>query len=433
MVRDKPSQEIQSNSDSIKRRSVLKTAGAAGTVGIAGLAGCLGSVTNGGDDTVRIGFVEPMSGPISTLGEAAKNTNEITIEQIGENDGFGGRTIETFLKDTQGVPDTGIKRARELVDQENVDFIIGNSTSAVGMAISSFVQEQTDDVVYLATGPQTPLLTKEECKKTTFRCTSNTIQFNTVGAYLTHDRAPDDATRVAGVNPDYVYGHNAWRDFKAALKERRPDVEFVSETFPAFQKGEYKNEIQKTLDAEPDIIHSVLFSGDMVSFVKQGHQFDLFDKIDTFYAGQTPSVVAETLGKEFPEGALLTPTGNYEWPESIGTPERVTRFSEEYFNRFDTLPGLKDWDQNCALYGVDKAVTETDSLDRDTLISQLEGQTWESAAPSTTFRPEDHAAVRDFMPAGEMRWLPEYEMMNLTNMRVYPSDTWMDPAECNNF
>ncbi|MFV0316685.1 MAG: ABC transporter substrate-binding protein [Microthrixaceae bacterium] len=76
-------------------------------------------------DPVTAGVIFSMSGPAAAIGEDANTGGEFAVETINEQGGILGRCLETIVKDDGGDPTKAGQVARELVDQEEVDFVIG--------------------------------------------------------------------------------------------------------------------------------------------------------------------------------------------------------------------------------------------------------------------------------------------------------------------
>lgn len=438
-----------SNSNTSSRRKFLKLAGAAG---LTGLAGCSGGgdggatpTEGGGGDggggqttktttqattTLRVGYLSWLSGPLSSAGIQHRQGMEIGLEATGS---VGDIEMEWIPKDTQGSPETAIKRARELVQQEDADLITGLTTSASGKALQEFSASQ--GVPFVHAGTQTPDVTKEACKETAFRYCTNIIHQEVPLAEALARMTPDDATRVTGINPDYVYGHQSWEIFKREFKKRRPDVEFVSPQFPAFMKGEYKKEIQALLDTDADIVHSVLFSGDMLSFIKQAKQFNLFEQIPYFGSGAL-DLVANSLGDQMVEAIAYNPT-NWAWKDN----PRMKEFTKRYVEKHNTVPdgffaGYGRSNVDCIAAAVEKAGT----TEQGALIDALAGLTFESVIPTTTIREGDHQGFHENYLVGHYGPMDDDPIADKTiygmkSIEMVSDDVVrkVDPDECKSF
>nr|MDT0659721.1 ABC transporter substrate-binding protein [Micromonospora sp. DSM 115978] len=119
----------------MNRRSLLRTLGLGATaVGGASLLGACGGLKGAGEsassDVLKIGYVSPQTGPLASFATA----DNFVVSQIQEamRNGFtaGGkkRTIEIIVKDTQSNPNRATEVARELINTDRVDLIVGSST-----------------------------------------------------------------------------------------------------------------------------------------------------------------------------------------------------------------------------------------------------------------------------------------------------------------
>ncbi|MFV0316686.1 MAG: ABC transporter substrate-binding protein [Microthrixaceae bacterium] len=76
-------------------------------------------------DPVRAGVILSVSGPAGSIGEQAKTGVDMAVEETNADGGVNGRCVELVMKDDGGDPTKAAQVARELVDQEEVDFVIG--------------------------------------------------------------------------------------------------------------------------------------------------------------------------------------------------------------------------------------------------------------------------------------------------------------------
>lgn len=426
---------------------------------MAGLAGCTGGSNgdggggNGGDggnengggdtpgdggggtDPIKIGLIQPLSGPISASGQEALEGAQIAAERLNANGGLGGREIELVTGDTEASPETAVKRARQLIQQDDVEIIIGAVSSAVTKALNQFTSEE--GVVHLTSGSSTPDVTKKECRRTFFRVNVNLIHHQRATIELLA-REYSDLTRVAGIEPDYVYGHQSWEVFQEEFPQRVPDAELLNVTYPAFLKGDYKKEIQATLDADPEIVHSTLYSGDMVSFIKQAKQFNFFEEIDLFLAGVVPMEVTLALGEAMPDNTAAMANSYFRLPDPDGHPP-LKNFNQEYVERFGAVPTLFSIDTHVAFEVLQAAADQAGGTSADDLIDGIEGLQLDTIKGPLMMRAEDHQGIQGQVPAGPLGPLGEPELADLYGHKeIYgfdpvipiPSDAVEDDAEC---
>src|ERR1043165_1805849 len=74
-------------------------------------------------DKIKIGVLATLEGALTTLGEDAIRGMEVAMKQAGAK--AGGKTIEVITFPTNASPDSAIRGARKLVEQDKVDILVG--------------------------------------------------------------------------------------------------------------------------------------------------------------------------------------------------------------------------------------------------------------------------------------------------------------------
>ncbi|KGO33607.1 MAG: ABC transporter substrate-binding protein [Desulfoprunum sp.] len=94
----------------------------------------LGSFGLAQANTVKIGNIEPMSGPSATLGQQGKAAREMAVEEINAAGGIkslGGMKLELIYADSESKPEKGVAEAERLINTEKVHVLTGCWNSAV--------------------------------------------------------------------------------------------------------------------------------------------------------------------------------------------------------------------------------------------------------------------------------------------------------------
>jgi branched-chain amino acid transport system substrate-binding protein len=220
---------------------------------------------------IRIGEINSYSGVGAAFTAPYRAALEMAVEETNARGGVLGRKIEVLFRDDKLRPDEGIKHAQELVFQEQVDFLMGTFSSAVGLAVSEFALKQKK--LFLAAEPLTEALTWQKGHRYVFRVRPHTWA---QGRMLAERAARLPHVRWANIGPDYEYGHKAWEGFWNRLRELKPGVAEVSSSFPKLGAGQYVDHVNKLVAASPDAMFTSLFGGDWIAFVKQAAPFGLF-------------------------------------------------------------------------------------------------------------------------------------------------------------
>lgn len=91
-------------------------------------------------DKIKIGVLATLEGALTTLGEDAIRGMEVAMKQSGAK--AGGKTIEVITFPTNASPDSAIRGARKLVEQDKVDILIGPVSGSEGIAIRDYSKTQ---------------------------------------------------------------------------------------------------------------------------------------------------------------------------------------------------------------------------------------------------------------------------------------------------
>ena len=151
------------------------------------------------DNTIKIGFPMPLSGPASVYGAPVTRGAEMAIQEINAKGGVLGRKLELLERDSKASADEAVRLARELIIKNNVDFLVGTLTSAEAPAVSTIAKE--NQIVFIApTSKTTQLTSPANLHPYIFRLASNTDIDGRTGAAIIAQWK--DVKRIATIAPD---------------------------------------------------------------------------------------------------------------------------------------------------------------------------------------------------------------------------------------
>lgn len=90
----------------------------------------------------RIGAIFASTGPASMLGLPEKNTAEMLAEELNAAGGINGKPVKLIFYDTEGDATKTVTATNKLINKDNVDVIIGPTTSGTSMAIIDLVSKE---------------------------------------------------------------------------------------------------------------------------------------------------------------------------------------------------------------------------------------------------------------------------------------------------
>ncbi|QYU67988.1 ABC transporter substrate-binding protein [Leptolyngbya sp. 15MV] len=94
---------------------------------------------------IRLGGLTTLEGPFATGGQDAYRCVQIELERI--NSTIGGRRIEFIRESSNAQADVALARARKLIEQDNVDIILGPLSGAEGIALRDYSRTLTGKTI----------------------------------------------------------------------------------------------------------------------------------------------------------------------------------------------------------------------------------------------------------------------------------------------
>ncbi|MDA8585028.1 ABC transporter substrate-binding protein [Rhodobacteraceae bacterium] len=256
-----------------------------------------GVMADGHSGPIKIGVLATLEGTYTVLGE--DGVRGLNTALIGAGNKAGGREIELIIQSTDTSPDSALRGARKLVEQDGVEIVIGPLSGSEGIAIRDY--SKTAPGVTFINGASGAM-------ETTYVTPSdNFFRFNTDGAQWS-----------VGLG-DYVFNEKGWETV-ATVGE---DYSFVYTQIFGFAKDfcEAGGEITERLwvplgtkdfgsiiAALPDDVDAIylgLGGGDAVNFLNQYQQ-----------AGGDANLIGGTI---MVDGTVLSSEGNAK-QALIGTP-----------------------------------------------------------------------------------------------------------------
>lgn len=341
-----------------------------------------------------IARAQPASGPIR-IGEINsytavpaftlpyRNGWQLAVEQVNAAGGVLGRKLEVISRDDAGHPQDAVRIAGELLNEEKVDLLAGGFLSNVGLAISDFALQNKR--LYVAGEPLSDALVWQKGHRYCFRLRPSTYM---QAAILVEDAAKLPAKRWVSVAPNYEYGTSTVKWFKQLLAERRPDVTFVSEQWPALGKIDAGATVAALEAAKPEAILNVTFGPDLTNFVRQGNTRGLFEgrSVVSVLTGE-PEYLGP-LGDETPPGWLVTG-----YPvDSVRDPAN-TSFIAAYKARFGETPKMGSVVGHALITSIVAGIIKARGTDTEKLCDALPGTSFDTPFGRAAWRAIDHQST----------------------------------------
>src|SRR5260370_24555534 len=92
------------------------------------------------EDTIKVGLLATLEGAFAVLGQDSMRGADLALKEA--NYTAGGKKIEVIKGSSDSSPDSAVKAARKLVEQDGVKILIGPLSGDEGLAIKDYANTQ---------------------------------------------------------------------------------------------------------------------------------------------------------------------------------------------------------------------------------------------------------------------------------------------------
>lgn len=401
-------------------------------------AGVSSSAIAADNGKYRIGIVTFLSGAAAgPFGVPAANAAKLTVEALNSGKlpapynkkGINGIEIETVILDEAGGATKQAEEFRNLVQRQKVDAVIGYISSGDCLAIAPAAEELGVPTIFFDCGTSKVFETVKN-PKYLFRTGLDAVVDNVAAARYVAETQPDAKT-IASIQQNYAWGQDSWNDFALTLKSIKPNIKVVSEQWPKLGQGQYGAEISAVSVANPDVIHSSFWGGDMEALMLQGGARGLFDKrTAVLTAGETG---IEHFKGNVPNGTIIGGRG----PFGAFAPKNALNdwFRPAFTAQFKEAPTYPAYKMVQAILGLKAAAEKSAKAGAmptaDQVVQGLTGLSFE--APSGTVnmsRAKGHQAVQS-VSFGEYQFDARTGKATVAKVKTYAGECLMPPDGSN--
>jgi len=340
-------------------------------------------------DPIKIALIHGLSGSsFEAFSKQAQTGFEMGIEYAtdGTNE-INGRPIELIIKDTQFKPDVARAVLAEAYGDDEVLMAVGATSSGVTVGMLPIAEEY--EKILIVEPAVADSLTGPDGNRYVFKTSRNSSMDMQAQALALQ---PDENLVVATLAEDYAFGRDGITAFKSALEGTGAEVvteEYVPQGTTDFTAvAERMFNALKDKDGRKVILIYIAGGGDAPGKI-QAMDPSRYG-IEISMGGHILPVLPTY--KRFPgmEGAV------YYYYEAFDN-EINEWLVKEHMARFDSPPDFFTAGGMSAALAVAKALKEAPDYETETLISTMEGMSWETPKGTMTFRPEDHQALQDML------------------------------------
>src|SRR3954464_15121263 len=241
-------------------------------------------------ETVKIGYIDPLSGGGASVGEIGLKTYQFIAEELNAKGGILGKKVEIVPFDNKTNPQESLIQAQKAIDSGIRYLTQGNGSSVAG-ALSDFVNKYNDrnpgkEVLYFNYAAVDPVLTNAKCSFWHFRWDANSdIKMEALTNYMKSAAA---IKKLYLINQDYSFGESVRSAAKTMLKAKRPDIEIVGdELHPLLKITDFAPYVAKIKASGADSVITGNWGQDFALLLKASADAGLKVNWYTYYAGGT--------------------------------------------------------------------------------------------------------------------------------------------------
>ena len=375
-------------------------------------------------------------GAAGPFGIPAMNGAKMVVDAINKGSlpapyntaGFGGVSASLIELDEGGGATKQVAEYRNLVEKRNVDAVVGYISSGNCQALAPIAEELKQFTIFATCG--TPRIFEESSRKYVFRTMAHATADNVAAAMYVKEMFPN-TKGYTGINQNYAWGQDSWRDFDLTMQKLMPDTVASDKTqFPKIFAGQYGSEISAMSLDKADLVHSSFWGGDLEAFIFQGAARGLFkEKVGVLTVGGT---AAYRLGKKLPDGLVLGARGPY----GILVKDRDSAlnqwFVNTYKNLYGTFPSGPAYQYGQAILAAKIAYDKagSDATDEQ-LADALRGASFESFSTTVDMAlGGGHQAITE-NGYGITKYDAENGENIVTDVKFYPATCVMPPEGVN--
>ncbi|MBE0691181.1 MAG: substrate-binding domain-containing protein [Anaerolineae bacterium] len=346
-------------------------------------------------EPLKVGLLVDQSGPLTIYGIELENgfklgllysagvdpTEYDSLDDAMADIVIAGRPVEVIVRDNGSNADTASSQARELIEQEGVELLVGAPSSGVMTGVQQVALDS--DVMLFVAPAASPAITGPNFNVNTFRICRNTFQdFLAFAPYATQELGTNFV--ILAVDNDFGRASAGAAGVLAGA-----GITFVSDPIYApLETTDFTPYLQQVLDSGADAVLPIWAGDGSVTLFQQIAELGVQDRMAVVAAFNSNDIVAVS------DPSTI---GNISWivyHYSFPTNEINDWMVEKHIAVYDDVPDLFT---ECSFATAQALAQAVETTSGDTLptamIPVLEGMIFDGPKGTYAIRPSDHQAL----------------------------------------
>ncbi|KQX48448.1 ABC transporter substrate-binding protein [Paenibacillus sp. Root444D2] len=283
------------------------------------------SAMNKAGDTIKLGWIGPLTGPTATDGTHSRDAAIMAIEQYNKAGGIQGKKVELVAEDDQGKPEEALKGVQKLINNDKVVAIVGGAYSGPTKTISTKIQElKVPMVIAYAVHPDA---TKggDYVNRVIY---TGPLQGKAMADYAVNDLKKKN---IAVLYVDIDYGKSIYTAFKDEAGKLGANIA-IERPFKMGDK-DFSSILTAVKAANPDGLYVVGYYNEAAAIVKQAKEAGISAQLLGVDGFDSPKYLE--LGKTNTEGSTFTTSFYASDDRSV-----VKIFVNQWQDKFKDIPDM---------------------------------------------------------------------------------------------
>ncbi len=335
-------------------------------------------------DTLKIGFIDVLSGPFAATGTGSLQQLREVVLLVNAKSGPNDPKFEVVPFDNKGSPQESATVLKAASDQ-GIRYITQGGGSGVAFVLVDAINKMAERdpklaTVYLNYSAMDPGLTNDRCSFWHFRFyPSSEMQMEGLTSYLKDKPA---IHKVFLFNQNYTHGQQVSRAAKEYLARKRPDIQIVGDDFvPIAQVKDFSPYIAKIKASGADTVITSNWGSDLGLMLKAARDSALDTNIYTLNANN-PGIPSQLGAYGTGKVAVI-----WNWGSNVPSPE-LEKLALAYRKKHnEDFIFAAHWN---SMHMLLEAMRRAKSTDPKAVAFALEGASFKSPLGEIEMRKTDH-------------------------------------------
>ena len=333
-------------------------------------------------ETVKIAWIDPLTGLMAPVGQNQVKTFQFLTEQFNKSNAAGVK-FEFIPIDNKLSPAESLNALKSAIDQ-GARYIAQGNGSSVALALVDAIAKHNErnpgkEVVFLNYAAVDPDLTNSKCNYWHFRFDADTSM--KMEAMTTFIKDRPEVKKVYLINQNYSHGQQVSKFAKEIMARKRPDVQFVGDDLhPLAQVKDFAPYVAKIKASGADTVITGNWGSDLTLLVKAANDAGLNVNFYTYYASVSGTPTA--LGASAAGRVYMAAYGHSNMPGAFGKilNDFKAKFNDDLYTQdiYNVLVALSD------------SMAQAKSTDPVKVAAKLEGLKFKGFNGEVEMRKADH-------------------------------------------